>query len=492
MRILLSLLALAVVGISTTVAHSSLDVEPKVSLARGANLDQTVSAVATATRGVVVADAGSPRRTLQQDLAEASLSQALDRVSRDFDCYWVRRGNALALQDRLLEPDDQPFLEIEELRRAADDWAKLMRPFAVRVPPLELIELQSSFLQSLSPEQLKQAQSAGVPISSLPRLQKDALLRINAQHAWDDADRELNRLRIAFENWDRISVVNKHPNEPVRELALPLPTADGDLLVIPYVRPERRRLASPKPEGLSYPSFAGKLPDNLSQVFRIPTQTVTLGELLEQLGIAGDIEVEAPDYALGRKLRVCSVNSNRLEVLSAICDLWGWVLTSKGGKYRLSQPISSRGTGALELHRNMYLVTPPSLIHQARAFCPPDSATAHMGRDLEETLREIEMRNGPGWDKVRVATLSLDGQRRLANVMAWWQYYGWFSRHGRYDKPPSWIVAPEKGLFQLLGDMGPNKHPLARIVVEDEHGKTSWWGWKAGTAKVEAYPSKTQ
>lgn len=491
MRLLL-LAMLAGVGLACAAAPARpADPSPPVSIPRASELEEVLTALQDTIDGVVVADTGTARRSLSRSLSEAQLLRALEQVSLDFDRYWIRRGTTLVLQSRLRDAEDDPFLEVEELRRAAKDWAALVAPFAPRLLGLEAINLKSAFLDSLGPEQSRQAQNGGLPIAQLAPAQRQALLKINAQHSWDDADRELNRARLCFEGWDRLNLVALHPGEAVTQIELPLAGMGGDSVSIAFARTGALRPAPPRAEGAELPVLPGKPPADLEPVWRIPTRKTTLATLAHDLSRQGGPELEVPDYAGARTLWISSTRARRWDVLRAICDLWNWELTGKDGKYRLGRPLFTAARGVPDLYEKMRRAAPPVVWHQARAL-QLESATERLGRDMEVVLSEIERREGAKWHQVRVASLSPRAQLHLANVVAWRQYATWIRTHGRWDQPQPYTTAPERCLFGLSGPLGPGRHPFAQIAGQDEAGYLRRWGWAVNSSRIVESPRKAQ
>lgn len=465
--------------------------DPTVTLPAGSSLEEVLQLLDGQVGGVQVADVSTARRTLASTLKDARYSQALERISQDFDRFWIRRGNTLVLQSRLRDAEDDPFLELGELKLAARDWATLVRPFAPRLGGINLISLKANFLQSLTPEQQQVAIQEGLPIAAMNPVQRQAILRINASHNWDNDDRELERARLCFEGWERLALKNLQPGEPVRQFSVSLASVGGDGIGISSVRSENRRPAPPRAEGLVAEPLSGKPPSGLEPVWRIPNQNLTLGELARDLVRQGGPALELPKYAESRRLWISSASGRRWDVLRAVCDLWGWELSGTQGKYRLGRPHFSPAKDVVDLYAKMRRAVPPVLWHEARASAR-DSATERLGRDVEVVLNEISQHEGLGWTTYRVTALSPRAQLCLANVIAWHQYRTWWSTHEREQEPRPYVLRPENCLFKLSGELGPDKHPGATITGLTSEGKHLWWAWVVNSSRFEPSPRKVE
>lgn len=484
------ILSLALVTAARGAAsRNALLPDAAVTLPAGSSLEELLQLLDGQVGGVQVADAGTARRTLPFTLKDAAYPEALDRISREFDCSWIRRGNSLVLQSRLRDAEDDPFLELGELKLASRDWATLVRPFAPRIGGLELIPLKTRFLASLTPQQQQAAMGGGLPFAAMSREQRQAILLVNADHNWTDADRELERARLCFEGWERLSLNNSHPGEPVREFSVSLAAVGGDGIGITAVNPQNRRPGPPRAEGSVIDPLSGKPPAGLEQVWRIPVQSLTLAALAKDLTRQGGPVLEIPEYASSRKLYVSSSTGRRWDILRAVCDLWGWELSGKEGKYHLGRPHPSPATNVSDLYAKMRQSVPPVIRYQARALSE-ESITERLGRDVEVVLNEVTQREGLGWKTFRIGELSPRAQKCLANVVAWRQYQTWLSNHERDEQPRPYVQNPESCFFQLTGELGPGKHPGATIAGIDPNGKRLWWAWVVDSSKFVPSPRK--
>ena len=473
-------------GVLARVALAQQGVEtarPKVSVASGAGLKETVEALARATGGVAVAESARQKRKLVGRIQEAPLDEALRKVADDLDRFWVVRGTAVSLQLRYSDPDEGPGVEFEEVKAAAKDLDRLIGAVAPKFPGVSYTVAKEQFVASITPEQQRRMIDGGLPLAELPRAQRDAFLRISLSHAYDDTARELRRAALCLGNWERVRVEFGQSKVGNRWLSCRFPDREADTGVngvMVRIPGAMRRTSYPRSEGLELPVLAERATRGLRPVWKLPPQEMDLASLAVALRKAGGPRLETPEYAAARKFWVCSVGATRRDVLTAVADMWGWELTLTRKGYRLARPRLRLAKGAVELHQRMRQAVPPAIWHSVVAVQRYHD-TARWGRQMDLLLADAERVAGKNWRRLSPAKLSDENQRRLANLVLRGQVGAWYFGGGGRRGPRPYIVAPQQAVLHLSGPLGPDEHPLLKLLVPIGENTVAGWGWAVGT-----------
>ena len=160
---------------------------------------------------------------------------------------------------------------------------------------------------------------------------------------------------------------------------------------------ERRRTVESEAEVLELATAAARPPASLPPVWRLPCARY---ELLEKLHSGGGPPVRCPRYAEKRSVWIYSRAGTRAEVLEALAQLRGWTLSPIKGGYELGRGRPPPARDAMDLHRKLRMILPPSIIHQLRA----SGNTARSGREMDPIVQEISTLAGKDWNEYRWAS----------------------------------------------------------------------------------------
>ena len=163
-----------------------------------------------------------------------------------------------------------------------------------------------------------------------------------------------------------------------------------------------------------------------------------------------------------------------------MADMWGWELTLTRKGYRLARPRLRLAKGAVELHQRMRQAVPPAIWHSVVAVQRYHD-TARWGRQMDLLLADAERVAGKNWRRLSPAKLSDENQRRLANLVLRGQVGAWYFGGGGRRGPRPYIVAPQQAVLHLSGPLGPDEHPLLKLLVPIGENTVAGWGWAVGT-----------
>jgi hypothetical protein len=460
--------------------------EPRVTLPVGLDLESVVPQLQRGPIRVVVADPSPAPADLSRRLDNVPLKEALQRISLDFDRRWLRRGACLALQHRFNEPDAGPGVELEEARIAAADMYGLIRPFSPRLGGLEYTLAKARLVAALTPELQQRMIGTGIPLTEMPRDLQRAWLEINSSHAYASSVRELRRAAGCLGKWSQVvarplgQIINGRP----AQLDMVYPDPQGDDGRVDGVDPgnpiANLRGYTPVAEGFELHP-ADKAPRSLQAPWPVAARRFRLREIAGVLKAEGGPRLTTPAYAGDREVLIASLGS-RFEVLTALADLWGWELRPEGEGFALGRPRFAAARSAVELHARLMQAVPPPIWHNMIAI--RRHTRSRWGRQMALVLDDVERVHGKSWKSFRPTDLTPEAQQRLANVVFMRQVSHWWSSAGPRDRPPPWIVTPERGVLRLGGPLGPGLHPMLRFEVTDDNGQTWMWGWAVGTAKI--------
>jgi hypothetical protein len=459
--------------------------QPRVSLPKGADLRAALAALSTSAGAtVILADASVVPSSLSVELAEAPLETALRQISLDFDRAIVRQGRVMVLQRRFSHPDEDPGLEIEELRLAAIEMDRLMEPFRPPFVGVQYIQAKASFVASITAEQEARMRDGGLAVTELPKSQRDLWLKINTTQAYETAARELRRARLCLTQWDRVTVEDLWADRfPKYQLFARFPDPSGiegrdgvhTLAPSTNLRPRKR-----SPELAVYPDVTGKVPETLRPSWPIGLQEADLEKLPRLLeGVRGP-KLSTPAYAKSRHLWIAS-RGTRHEVLSGLGLLWGWELKQERGGYRLGLPRPTPARTPAELREKLVGMVPPAL-RQSIDMLVEEVATERCSQQMKRVIQAADKVAGAGWRTFRVADLDARSQKSLADVAA-------AVTIGKAVRPSDsgerhWVLYPERARLFLSGPLGPDLHPNLMALLEDDRGQTVGWGWAVGTART--------
>ncbi|HEU4754983.1 MAG TPA: hypothetical protein VFU47_17885, partial [Armatimonadota bacterium] len=463
---------LALAG-AASAARSEPSPAPAVTAPAGATLGDLFHCLERSLPGVVVADSSAVPATLGAALKEEPLERALARISVDFDRCWLRRGSVLALQRRYADPDEDPGLEIEELRQAADDLYGLIRPFYAGPLDIRYTLAQNEFAASLTPEQQHLLAHGGLPLAALPRAQREAWLAVNNAKAFAADAHDFRRLALCLSQFSRLSARDSSPaGFRLHSIALgyadPLGPGGRGALGIPVPR-INLRARSRVPEGQTLNAVATRWPPALRTAWEIPAAELELQTLAQKLAADGGPTLEYPAYAAHRKFWVYSRGAPRGEVLAALGLLWGWELAPHGERFFLGRPHPRPAQGPVDLEIRLLAGLPPATRHMLDGM--KEGALDRVARQMDLVLRDAERKIGPDWKQVELSQLSPESRQRLANVGAMMAWNRWYSSPFRGKEVPAWITHPERGVLHLSGPITPTTHPMLTFEAADDNGQ---------------------
>jgi hypothetical protein len=456
-------------------------------LSRGAELAAVLAALGAAAPGVVVADTAAVPGWLSRELRNPSRGDLLERVSLDFDRAVLVRGSSLMLQLRYSHPEEPPALEIEEIQAWLRDTQRLLQPFTPRIGIKQYTRAQNQFVETLTPQQRELLRTEGIRAADLPPEQRDFWFAINGSRALGMLSFRNQKMLHCFNEWSRATLhAPTKRGERYRQLVVrfsypPDPGEGVSGFPVPPVnfrpgRAQSERYELPEMEALPARS-------SLAAIWTLPLERLTLRALVERLAAEGGPEISFPEYAAERTLWVGSRESSRHAVLTAVADLWGWQLEQRQGRWRLGRPRAGPVRDPLELREELLRALPPRLRFEYRAV--DQGATDRWGRQAQLVIEEAERVAGGDWEDVRISRLSLEGQQRLANIVAWRllavppSY--WFDDRKRV---PAWVARPAEGVLHLSGEIGPGLHPVLSFRFETGEGKVEFWGWTVGSSSI--------
>jgi hypothetical protein len=467
--------------------------EPRISLRKGSDVEAILRTFQNSVGGVSVADGSALRPVLRRDLDDVPLSRALDGVSADLDRYWLRKGHALALQRRLTDPEEEPGLEIEELREVAADMYRLIRPFFSRLPDEQFIRNQNAFADSITPEQMRAMTQGGLPLTALPETQRKAFLQVMLDQAYSPSALNLERFAQCFAVWKQgelTDILAQGEKRMTLTLNFPDPAmSDGKGGCAIYLPITGTRSVPSQGDGREVLDPLPLAPKDLRPLWNLELQRVDLGALADRFQADGGPKLEVPAYARKRALWICSRGGSRAEVLSALELLWGWKLSPSKDGYSLARPQFAPARNVEELHARLLAAVPPSLFHPTATYFR--GATDRITHQMELVFAEADRIAGKDWLHVQPAKLSELNQQRLANCIAMSQLQLWYTNHGKLTKPPAWLVHPEQGVFTLQEPIRQDNHPLLKFSVRRELGGPAhdWveeaWGWYVNTSSLK-------
>lgn len=473
--------------------------DPPVSCPKGASLETVLASLARATNGIVLADPPDVPRTLEAELRERPLGEALMEVSRSFHLHWRRRGNGLVFLRRLWDPRETLRLEVPELAAISADLERLIRPLVPYVGPAAHDYLR--FTRSLTPQQQEAMLSReGMPFSGLGAEQRDLWMMLSYHGTYLGPLLDLERASRALAGWQRCRLVYRLTDTPVGGRAptlffeYPGRGRDGGPSLVELPSDFRDELKAPlvQASGERLPADQAALPASFRSPVDLPAGVTTAAALSTLAADAARVQIVLPEHARERRLLVTAGRAAAREALTALADLYGWALADGGGgQYYLRRPRFTAGKDLRAIHQQMLALLPPTvrlLLPQGKEGPDPARAAANLRyrTELSSILGEITLRKGGPWESAPVAGLAPALQRRLANLM--FETFLWGTLMGgalTRLEPYPWLTTPEQGVFYLSGPILPGKKPAIELKVRQPNGVVEGTGYIIGTSSLE-------
>lgn len=488
-------LAFLAAGARPDNAVAAASFAPQVSLPEHATLQEAVRSLQQAGFRVVAADLSAvrPEPVLRNAADAVPLEDALRVVSMTYDRCWLVRGRSLALQRRYSNPEEDPGLEMGELRQATADIYGLIAPYTPDTDGIGDIRAHNAFVASINGGQQQRMLGEGLSFRDLSPAQQAAWLKINHYHAFSDGARELYRAERFMALWGQVTVEDLPLNGRSHfQLACYFPDAarpggrNSRVFKVALgagATAQRRRNS---PEGMELPAIAA--PGSLRQAWSLPVQQIDLGSLIQKLQDTGGPKVEYPTYARQRTFWIGSKGGTRADVLLALADMWGWELAPTEHGYFLGRPHLSPAKDVVELYAKLRHALPPTVRHLIAARS--ENAWARDARQGELLLEGVSRAVGKDWSRFPPTQLDPDNQRRLANLVVRDELSDWYAVRGRTERPPAWLTSPEQGVFRLRGPLGPDLHPQLDFMMEYQgpDGQKRFnggWGWAVNTSTLK-------
>jgi len=456
---------------------------PAVALRKGVPIREALGALAGPVR-VVAADVSAVDPKTRHDVS-GSLEESLRQISLDYDRYCILRGTTtLALQRRFADPEEEPGLEMEELRLTTEEMYRLIRPFTprLRAGP-ETNQAHDVFAASITGAQEARMRSGGLPYRELTPEQQGLWSDITAQVAYDETEREIRRLSLLMGSWRELSMEEflspgGRLTQTIYRFPDPAASQGRDAVQINIARADRRVPRVSQPEVETRPPVESQ-PDGLRTVWRLPLAQTDLASVAKRWAEAGGPPLQIPDYAKKRRLWIAS-NGTRGEVLGALADLWGWSVSRTRDGFRLGRPRLAPARDPFDLHRKLRAAVPPALVHMVGP--PSQAGTDRPSVQMESVFAAAERVAGPDWKHVNVNRLDQESQDRLANQLVRSQIRKWWGTRSPADGPNPAFVSLERGVLALNGPLGPGLHPTLTFWALDAKGRRDGrWGFAVGT-----------
>lgn len=320
--------------------------EPRLTLRKGAALQDVLRELARATGVPVVCQAPQYQRTLHADVKDQPLPAALNEISRSYHLHWLHTPTSIVFVRRLWDERETTDLEVEELHSVAVDALRLVGPL-VPVSPWDLSAsvARRDFYRSLNPRQLELMQRGGLPWQGLGDAQRAAFLRLSSQSIYDDLLMDAEKAVEIFGAWNRCRLVYLH-HEVRGQMKRLL------WLEFPWTRDERgfgRIQVEDEPrEGYSdQPRASGELlspetvkgPAALRAIVEFTEGPIRLKALAEASGRALKGDLRVPVWAEERELLVFGTRASAGSVLDAVALLYGWgVKRERRREWSLGRP----------------------------------------------------------------------------------------------------------------------------------------------------------
>lgn len=475
-------------------------VEPRVAFTQGLQLRDALALLKRASRKPVLSQLTAVVRKTEQPIPEVPFSGALSAVSRVYQLHWIRRGDSLAFVRRLLDPRESLEMEVPEIAAVAHEIRELTGPICPY--PLDTATADHrEFVQSLTPEQLRQMQSTGLPFVALPAEQRRLWLRLNTVHAYEGLVRESARTDSLFSAWKRCSLglyVKEWRTRPAtRSIVLNYPDASSETgtsqlqagALDPHLPDDDEGTPSIESidSGHLVPLRKSRFGDGFAARVRFADGESTLSELVSALEKAAQVRIAIPEYAQNRKLLAYVDAVPADEVLRGLEDMYGWTFRrKKGSEYILGRVRPDPARDAEEFRVKLNLLLPPVL----RANLEDDRNLLYATEAREQfsnrvLVDEFVRRNGLNGRSLPVGDLAPEVQERFANDLFYRRMSDDVARHARRKAPPGWLTRPEQGWLSLSGELGPGKHPALKFGVTLPNGDRELWGWFIGTNSQE-------
>jgi hypothetical protein len=457
------------------------------------NFETALRAIEGARGSVVAGDASLVDVRLSTKLEAVAASEALRRMSVDFDRLIILRGRSVVLQRRFGDPDEEPGVEVEELRLATDQMYRLVSAFMPDIKGgLPSIMAKIDFVASITPDQQRRMQTPeGLPLAELDAEQRGAFTSIVRFQGYNSAYRELRRAMLCVGGLNRCSM------QEIARLG-----GKRSQVAVRFADPEQRggdavSMGVPTRNLSPYVAFADSaelptrsgLPSNLRVPWSVPLERFNLAAFNRRFFSETGLILHTPEYAQERTFWLSSRGGTRGEVLQALADLWGWSVSEGKGGFRLGYPRLGRARDASDLKALVERATPPPIRHQVRAL--KASVTERWAKQMGAVLASADRAAGKDWKQMKVADLDAEAKQRLANQLLITQVAEGWGSYWQGESPPEWLTAPERGFVRLNGPIGPGLHPHLGIWVplpptRPGERRHSMFGWFVGTSSIES------
>jgi hypothetical protein len=462
-----------------------------VRLPQDAALETALAALQREAGGAVLAEAPQVDRRLPEPL-EADPPVALEAISRWYHLYVISRPGSIALQRRFGDGWDDPRVSREEATAALSDLERLARPFWPGLTDITVITDQRDFYRSLSRGQSARMQEGGLPFRELRPEQQRLWLKINSRQAFGTPIETLIAGAAGLRAWDRtggygwLTRPTQMPGgaiEPFTALWYRFPDPENPGETTGYHLPDRLNPQEAVPglpaAGEAQPARAG-LPQAFEARLQARPGVTTLAELVREIARATEREIRLPAYARQWPLLAFVSGATAQEALGALEDLYGWRLRHQEGRiYALGRPTLPAAENVLDLYRKMRAALPPP----TRRLLDQESIlgmSLRVDRQVNTVVPAAQKKFGRGWSPVKPSELGPESEQLLFDLV----FELVLRRIGNEllpsgGNPHWWVVAPERGLFTLEGDLRGN--PLVQFHVTRPDGKSDAWGWFVGT-----------
>lgn len=498
---------LAVVGFGSAALLVSLAATPvdaeqssassPISVAKGAALKATLTALEKSVGGVVLAEAEEIERKLNQPLAAAPLPDLLNAVSKDFHFFWIRRPGTLVLQRRYLDGREIPDLEVEALKLAATDLYRLLKPFLTFDYGPHIPRRRMDFIRGLTAEQLRGMQGSGLPFARLQPAQQEMWKQFNSIRGFSTESLEYRRLAQMLSVWSRteIAYVSRPTQLPggafeqqtllIYQYPDPHPEAEKGFSAVPIredIDPRELPYGPLRGVGRQLPARPHRLGPAFQKRVPLPPGETTPATLVGAIAKHTGQRIRIPAYARNRRLLAYGTPS-AVELISALEDLYGWIfqLDSKG-RHLLDRPNVPPATDLRDLYHKAQAVVPPAAFHLFQSADLTSNNSFRYDTQLLMVYEAITRLKGKGWKQVWMKELDEKAQQRMAINLFFGKLFA--TRLVERAEPPLWLAAPEQGYLTLSGPLGPGEHPRLMFHVRRPDGRLDSWGWIVGSSST--------
>jgi hypothetical protein len=397
---------------------------------------------------------------------------------------WHRRFN---------DVQEECLPEIEELAATHADLARLHDAHLKGVREADYSLNKHRFANSLTPEQMAGMRlPGGLPFRMLKAQQQTAWLVVNRAAKFSGPYRESNRLARIFGGWGRSRLEWTLATDTLPEFVrLDYSRAAGEN-ADSWIGVLDPKWQPPQPAAVNR-SLVGTgerveslplVPERLFTV-RLPAGAldaagpITLSGLVDGLERTTLARIAIPQWARERRLLVCVPEQCSLgNVLTGLCDLYGWECRESNGGLVLRRPVVTPTTDPRETFRQARAAFSPSQRFMMRL----ESGRFRQARFdiLSALVRQDVLAQLQRGDGIDLGKLNPTAQRRIAMQLQR-LVLDVIDAPARRPEVDWCLVAPQEGRFTLEGD-GP--HPTMLFHVARPDGRLDSWGWALNYAPV--------